>query len=355
MITVELFGGFTYAQINHQTLTPVIRDSLTDMNLRLSGPKIVVAAELGGSFFAGYYVEMIGSFAYAGPSISGTLNEVIGYAPDGSMVYRVAGLSVPPMDYILSMAGAAPSNPRVTAFLESRGYVPDGGPVAGPEPTDGPDDLDGTDDAELFDLLAGNDTLFAGGGDDTVFGGAGDDLLLLGEGDNVGRGQGGNDIVSGGSGADKLIGGGGNDSLVTGAGDDRASGGGGTDTLFGQRGADTLKGGGGDDRLYGDEITNTLSADYAGADVLIGGRGNDVLSGGLGPDRFVFRNDRGIDRIVDFEPGIDTIEIKGRRFESVDDLRIDAEGGGARIAFGKTAIVVENVAAAEIADTDFLF
>ncbi len=75
---------------------------------------------------------------------------------------------------------------------------------------------------------------------------------------------------------------------------DRLNGGNGEDSLSGGNGRDVLNGGNDDDRLNG-------------------GSGNDTLTGGAGDDVFVFDSPIGgntnIDRITDFTPGSDLIEI----------------------------------------------
>ena len=55
----------------------------------------------------------------------------------------------------------------------------------------------------------------------------------------------------------------------------------------------------------------------AGNDLIWGGKGADILTGGAGKDAFLFTKTEdsnaanGIDRIVDFEPGIDKINLSG--------------------------------------------
>ncbi len=75
-------------------------------------------------------------------------------------------------------------------------------------------------------------------------------------------------------------------------------------TLTGGSGADLLSGGAGDDRLIGG----------AGADILVDGAGADRLTGGAGADIFVFEMDGAPDRITDFDPAEDRIDLSGWRF-----------------------------------------
>ena len=85
-------------------------------------------------------------------------------------------------------------------------------------------------------------------------------------------------------------------------------GGAGNDFLFGLAGDDTLIGGAGNDTLDGG----------SNDDLLFGGSGGDSLTGGSGADTFLFTNisdmslgDGPGDHIVDFERGIDRIDLSG--------------------------------------------
>lgn len=96
-----------------------------------------------------------------------------------------------------------------------------------------------------------------------------------------------------------LDGGNGKDELSGTAGEDILSGGNGTDTLYGLAGHDALFGGNGGDHLLGG----------IGNDLLVGGHGSDLLEGGAGADVFRVGPGDGTDRIVDFQTGVDTIDL----------------------------------------------
>jgi Ca2+-binding RTX toxin-like protein len=75
--------------------------------------------------------------------------------------------------------------------------------------------------------------------------------------------------------------------------------------LLGSTGNDTLIGGAGNNRLVGS----------GGNDRLSGGAGTDTLTGGAGADAFVVNGPAdGVDRITDFTPGTDFMEILGAAF-----------------------------------------
>lgn len=150
---------------------------------------------------------------------------------------------------------------------------------------------------------------------------------------NVITGGAGQDLLDGGAGADRLVGGLGNDTYIVDSASDAivelagegydtqitllgsaiaatniealTYGGTGNFTGYANAAGTALTGGGGNDTLVGG----------IGADVLNGGAGNDVLTGGAGADTFRFENlGSGVDRITDFQAGLDHISLKGSAF-----------------------------------------
>ncbi len=83
----------------------------------------------------------------------------------------------------------------------------------------------------------------------------------------------------------------------------------GADTLDGGAASDSLDGGGDNDTLQGVDGDDTLKGG-GGSDILIGELGGDRLTGGSGTDRFSFKvPQEGEDRITDFTPGEDLIQV----------------------------------------------
>lgn len=186
------------------------------------------------------------------------------------------------------------------------------------------------------------------GGKDTIKGTAYDDYLLGLAGSDTIQGAAGNDTILGGIGNDKLDGGNGGDTLNGGSGKDVLNGGSGYDKLDGGTGNDKLTGGKGNDSLYGGK----------GADTLNGGAGNDYMKGGAGADHFVFKTGYGVDRIADFENGVDTVDLSGvaavSNFAQLQS-HMTQDGSSVVIDFGGDVLKIANTKIADLDSSDFLF
>ena len=133
---------------------------------------------------------------------------------------------------------------------------------------------------------------------------------------------------------------------------DRLTGDDNDNMLFSFEGDDTLHGNGGNDRLSGG----------AGEDMLDGGPGDDQLYGdhwlsdSTGADRFVFGADSGNDTIEDFEPDSDKIQFSESGI-TFADLRIEANGGSARVNWGDAgqSITLTDIADTALTEGSFLF
>lgn len=191
----------------------------------------------------------------------------------------------------------------------------------------GGDFLYGGQDDDTLKGGGGGDQLFGGEGKDALFGGGGGDTLNGADGKDTLNGDAGQDLLYGGLDTDKVIGGGGRDQVYGDEGNDKLYGGGGDDNLYGGDGNDLIKGGAGNDyvqgsdgndRAYGDAGNDQIYSgagndrEYGGAgnDTIYDSDGNDRLFGGDGADTFSFRDtDFGKDKILDFEFGIDTLDM----------------------------------------------
>lgn len=225
----------------------------------------------------------------------------------------------------------------------------------------GADTLDGGEGDDSLNGGEGNDSLAGGGGDDTLDGGSGTNTLvggvgndvyilrseldvvneaggdsgdeiraefdifsidiaienatLLGGGDFQINGNGNNNVLRGNSGHNAMWGFDGDDRLVGNGGDDTLSGESGKDTVIGGEGSDDLDGGDGNDLVSGGDGDDRI---YGGWD------GQDLLVGGTGLDTFVFTTwsdpASNRDRITDFSPADDMIELNGFQFAGLGGL-----------------------------------
>lgn len=143
----------------------------------------------------------------------------------------------------------------------------------------------------------------------------------------------GENVIHGGTGNDTLIGRvlieGGEDSVSFAA----------SSSLFGGAGQDTLTVIGGTGNLLDGGARNDVLLGGDGADRLIGGGGADRLTGGLGEDTFVFdvlEQTYRRDRVMDFESGVDTIELATAAFAALADLGTGVLDSG-ELGYGKNA------------------
>jgi serralysin len=205
------------------------------------------------------------------------------------------------------------------------------------------------------DTYVGIEGIIAGIGNDAIYGNAAANQLLGGEGADSLYGAGGNDYLKGGLGADRHDGSVGTDyaayddgnwgdlvvnllkpHLNTGA----AAG----DTYVDIEG---IVGGAGNDTITGNSTGNQLLGG-AGNDILDGLGGNDFLTGGAGADDFLFTTAAGtgnLDRILDFEHGVDDIVLKRNMFVGIGET-LDASEFGAKA--GPTTFIVYQQAAGKI-------
>jgi serralysin len=200
--------------------------------------------------------------------------------------------------------------------------------------TTGSDSLTGVfGESNSIDGLAGDDTIRGGNLNDTI------------------NGSDGVDFAYGGAGNDSMIGGNGIDNFEGNDGDDTIFGNNDDDGLAGQGGNDFLVGGSGNDRLYG-WVGNDVLEGGAGDDSLYGGSGNDLLTGGDGNDTFSFGNDfsigetfssLGVDTIIDFQPGVDKIQLQGLAFPSLKTISF-ATVANDNLAATRSEILVYNQA-----------
>jgi Ca2+-binding RTX toxin-like protein len=135
---------------------------------------------------------------------------------------------------------------------------------------------------------------------------------------------------------------------LLGIGDLNLTGHGGANVLTGNNGANVLKGAAGNDLLIGNR----------GNDWLSDGSGMDTLEGGSGEDRFVMAADDHADRILDFRPGVDRIDLTAWvGLTGHGQLTLAAVAGGVRVSHGSQSVIVEGpgVTVAALNAAQFIF
>lgn len=217
----------------------------------------------------------------------------------------------------------------------------------------------GDEDNTVYDYAGGADRFDLGGGSDTV------DYSYSATAVHVdlamGRGFSGSARGDRLLNVENLIGSDFQDILT---GDDFAN------ELTGEAGNDILEGQGGNDILFGSQGRDELFGD-AGEDVLIGGAGGDDLYGGAHVDVFVFENvgdsavtGVGRDRIMDFQQGLDLIDLSALGIEDFIFQAAFTGGGTSEVRYqgvgGNTKTLVQididgdgNADSAIIIDNDF--
>ncbi len=131
-------------------------------------------------------------------------------------------------------------------------------------------------------------------------------------------------------------------------------------TFVGTTGKDVITGTGFDDYLFGGRRGDLIDGG-AGDDRIDGGGGKDYLTGGDGADTFVFVADGRKDFIMDFQDGMDLIDLSGyHQVGTIDDLIIKTRAWGVMIEIRgeKLKIIAadgETITAEDFTADDFIF
>lgn len=135
---------------------------------------------------------------------------------------------------------------------------------------------------------------------------------------------------------------------------------GGANLIRGGADADILHGTAADDTIFGHGKADELFG-HDGNDRLVDGLGPDVLWGGAGADIFEFVKDKKTDWIMDYEIGIDRIDLSGYALlYNIADLVITSTAKGATILVGDDKIRIESIdgtpiTASMFTQDDFIF
>ncbi|MEL7428495.1 MAG: hypothetical protein AAFN43_00715 [Pseudomonadota bacterium] len=210
--------------------------------------------------------------------------------------------------------------------------------------------LTGTNEANVLSGADGDDWLLDLAGDDALLGGAGNDWLQGGEGGDINNGGDDVDRVRYTQ-SDDVV----NVNLTTGNGTGGHAEG---DTYIDVEDITGSYGFG--DILTGNDQNNLIEG-LTGNDHLDGGNGLDVdlLSGGIGFDVFHFSSSLfGSDYLLDFEDGIDMIDLTGSGLTLADFTQVDT-AYGLRLDYsnpliGFQTIVIAGLDIGDITSADFV-
>lgn len=121
--------------------------------------------------------------------------------------------------------------------------------------------------------------------------------------------------------------------------------------LLGSAAGDLLNGGAADDLIDGGSGDDTLNGG-AGDDIIVDGAGQDVMRGGAGADTFVLSRDKELDRISDFEPMRDRIDLSawGRLYDLSAVAIIRQPGGIVVLQYGDERLIIQGRDGAWISD-----
>ena len=109
-----------------------------------------------------------------------------------------------------------------------------------------------------------------------------------------------------------------------------------------------------DDILIGNQNGNNLYGGN-GDDIIIDGGGTDTLVGGAGADVFVMTDDGVPDRIDNFDPVNDTIDLSDWAFlYDVNQLTVETLWNGTRLSHGEATVFLTGVNGAALAEADVL-
>lgn len=131
-------------------------------------------------------------------------------------------------------------------------------------------------------------------------------------------------------------------------------------TFVGTTGKDVINGTARDDFLFGGRRGDVIDGGR-GEDRIDGGGGKDYLTGGNGADTFVFTADGRKDFIMDFQDGLDLIDLSGyHQVNTIDDLIIKTREWGVMIEIrGEKLKIIghggDTITAEDFTADDFIF
>jgi Ca2+-binding RTX toxin-like protein len=123
--------------------------------------------------------------------------------------------------------------------------------------------------------------------------------------------------------------------------------------IIGASSANNLSGTSAHDLIMGGDGNDTISGG-SGDDILVDGTGVDRLTGGNGADTFVLVADGQNDYILDFDAGVDRLDLSGfMMFYGVDQLAVTSTSSGAELRFRDEVIYVTSASGNSLSSYHF--
>ena len=105
------------------------------------------------------------------------------------------------------------------------------------------------------------------------------------------------------------------------------------DSIVGTTASETLNGTAQADVIFGDSGDDVLQGN-AGNDILVDGSGNDIMTGGNGADIFALSSDKQHDTILDFELGVDRLDLSNYELlRHLGQINVESHADGATLTF----------------------
>jgi Ca2+-binding RTX toxin-like protein len=232
------------------------------------------------------------------------LNDLATLNPQTGLNYTIAQVGSDVVVFALQSHDAVILDNQTLANVDAANIgtdAPASPPVSPPPPSGGGQVLVGAAGGDTIQAPETNDTITGGsGGSNYLRGNGGDDSIQGGAGFDDINGNKGDDSIDGGTGgSDWLVGGQGDDNITAHTGGNLLYGNLGNDTLHSGDGADVVRGGQGDDVIFAGSGNQFLSGD----------RGDDTITAGAGADTIHSSQDAGIDRILNYNPGHDIVQL----------------------------------------------
>lgn len=111
------------------------------------------------------------------------------------------------------------------------------------------------------------------------------------------------------------------------------------DLVIGDDSGENISTGADNDLIDGNGGADVINAG-SGDDTVIGGTGTDILTGGAGADLFIFNEGDGTDLLIDFESGVDQIDLSSTGATSLHDINVTQGAQSSTVEYGDGDVLI---------------